>query len=40
MSSKQPEEADLSLEMKFFYLKPVNALDFYNFLKIDLLKIP
>ena len=27
--------------MKFlFNLRPVNALDFYNFFKIDLLKIP
>ena len=39
--SKNSEEADSSLEMKFlFNLRPVNALDFYNFLKIDLLKIP
>ena len=39
-SSKTPEEADKCLETKFlFNLRPVNALDFYNFLKIDLLKI-
>ena len=37
---KNPEDADQSLEMKFlFNLRPVNALDFYNFLNIDLLKI-
>jgi len=41
ISSKNPKEAEKSLEMKFlFNLRPVNALDFYNFLKIDLLKIP
>ena len=39
--SKNPEEAEWSLEMKFlFNLRPVNALDFYIFLKIDLLQIP
>ena len=38
---KKPGEADTSLETKFsFDFRPVNALDFYNFLKIDLLKIP
>jgi len=35
------EDADKSLEMQFlFNLRPVNALDFNNFLKINLLKIP
>ena len=35
------EDVDKSLEMKFlFNLRSVNALDFFNFLKIDLLKIP
>ena len=39
--SKNSEEADSSLEIKFlFNLRPINALDFYNFLKMDLLKIP
>ena len=35
------EDADKSLEIQFlFNLRPLNALYSYNFLKIDLLKIP
>ena len=41
ISSKTPEEADKSLEMKFlFNLRPVNALDFYNFLKLICSEFP
>ena len=40
-SSTNPEKEDQSLEMKFtFDLRPVNELHFYNFFKMDLLKIP
>ena len=38
---KKTEEADISLETKFsFNFRHVNALDFNNFFRIDLLKIP
>ena len=38
---KNPWEACKSLETKFkFHFRPVNALDFFNFFKMDLLKIP
>ena len=41
ISSKRPDGADHSLETIFsFNFRPVNALDFYSFLKIYLLKIP
>ena len=41
ISSKKPEEADTCLEMKFlFNLRPVNALDFYNFLNLICSKFP